>query len=252
MEAGKARVFAVVSWGCAATHWLARTLNAHPDIFCVHAGNFSWHHYGRAPYLDGPEYLTTIREMGSSYGAAGDVHGVDLRTIGAVRKTFGDQFACAIVVREPIARLYSQIALFKANLHTRAWNVDYVQRFIDQGVVLPVDSYENRLTLHGISMLNSIVSEQATARVWRCEDLTTQAETLAAFVTEIAGGSVCVDPGWAQAAIGLPGVHRHANDDNAAPDRRPQDWQIDAIRKIVSPEAWDHYAQLGYVAPDLL
>ena len=252
MEAGKARVFAVVSWGCAATHWLARTLNAHPDIFCVHAGNFSWHRYGRAPYLDGPEYLTTIREMGSSYGAAGDVHGVDLRTIGAVRKTFGDQFACAIVVREPIARLYSQIALFKANLHTRAWNVDYVQRFIDQGVVLPVDSYENRLTLHGISMLNSIVSEQAAARVWRCEDLTTQAETLAAFATEIAGGAVWVDPGWAQAAISLPGVHQHAEGDRAAPDRRPQDWQIDAIRKIVSPQAWDQYAQLGYVTPDFL
>ena len=252
MEAEKPRVFAVVSWGCAATHWLARTLNAHPDIFCVHAGNFSWHHYGRAPYLDGPEYLTTIRAMGSSYAAAGDVHGVDLRTIGAARQTFGDQFACAIVVREPIARLYSQIALFKANLHTRAWNVDYVQRFIDRGVVLPVDSYENRLTLHGISMLNSIVSEQATARVWRCEDLTTEAETLAEFVTEIAGGAVRVDPGWARGVIDLPGIHQHASGDQALPDRRPQDWQIDAIRKIVLPEAWDRYAQLGYVAPDFL
>ncbi len=99
--------------------------------------------------------------MGSSYAAAGDVHGVDLGTIGAARETFGDQFACAVVVREPIARLRSQIALFKSNLHTRAWNVDYVQQFIDQGVVLPVDNYENRLTLHAISMLNSIVTEQA-------------------------------------------------------------------------------------------
>lgn len=252
MEAEKARVFAVVSWGCAATHWLARTLNAHPDIFCVHAGNFSWHHYGRAPYLDGPEYLATIREMGSSYGAAGDIHGVDLRTIGAVRKTFGDRFACAIVVREPIARLYSQIALFQSNLHTRAWNVDYVQRFIDEGVVLPVDNYENRLTLHGISMLNSIVSEQATARVWRCEDLTTRAEALAEFVRAIVGASVRVDPDWAQAAVGLPIVIQHVKSDRPLQDRRPQDWQIDAIRRIVSPQAWDLYAQLGYVAPDFL
>ncbi|HWY72868.1 MAG TPA: hypothetical protein VNW98_04440 [Burkholderiaceae bacterium] len=252
MEADKARVFAVVSWGCAATNWLARALNSHPDIFCVHAGNFYWHHYGRAPYLDGPEYLATIREMGSSYASAGDVHGVDLRAISAIRETFGDQFACAIVVREPIARLYSQVALFKSNLHTRAWNVDYVQRFIDQGIALPVDSYENRLTLHGISMLNSIVTEQATARVWRCEDLTTQPEALAEFVSEITGGSVSVDPGWAQATVALPAVFQHAKSDQPLADRRPQDWQVDAIRKIVLPKAWNLYSQLGYVVPDFL
>ena len=252
MKAEKARVFAVVSWGCAATNWLARALNSHPDIFCVHAGNFYWHHYGRAPYLDGPEYLGTIREMGSSYAAAGDVHGVDLRAVGAARETFGDQFACAIVVREPIARLYSQIALFQSNLHTRAWNVDYVERFIDQGVALPVDNYESRLTLHGVSMLNSIVTEQATARVWRCEDLTTRAEVLAEFVTEIAGSSVRVDPNWAQATVALPAVFQHATDGHLSQDRRPPDWQIDAIRKIVSPRAWDLYSQLGYAAPDFL
>lgn len=252
MEAEKARVFAVVSWGCAATNWLARALNSHPNIFCVHAGNFYWHHYGRAPYLDGPEYLTAIRELGSSYAAAGDVHGVDLRAVGAARETFEDRFACAIVVREPIARLFSQIALFKSNLHTRAWNVDYVQQFIDHGVILPVDNYENRLTLHGISMLNSIVTEQATARVWRCEDLTTQPETLAEFVSEITGGSVSVDPGWARVTVALPAVFQHAKGGQAPRDRQPPDWQIDAIRKIVSPQAWDLYAQLGYVAPDFL
>lgn len=171
-----AHLFSVISWGCAATHWLARALNSHPDIFCVHAGNFSLHQYGRAPYLDGPEYLRVIGALGTSYAAAGDVHGVDIRTIDEARDAFGDQFGCAIVVREPIARLHSQLALFRANLQTRGWNVDHVQHFINRGVVLPVDNYETRLTLHGIWMLNMIVREQATARVWRCEDLTTRAD----------------------------------------------------------------------------
>ena len=98
-----ARLFSVISWGCAATHWLARALNSHSEIFCVHAGNFSLHQYGRAPYLDGPEYLRVIGELGTSYAAAGDVHGVDIRSnTGLCVTPFGDRFGCAVVVREPI------------------------------------------------------------------------------------------------------------------------------------------------------
>lgn len=244
-----ARLFSVISWGCAATHWLARALDSHADIFCVHAGNFSWNQYGRAPYLDGPEYLQVIGQMGCSYAAAGDVHGVNIRTIEAARGSFGGRFGCAIVVREPIARLYSQIALFKANLHTRAWNVDYVQQFIEQGVTLPVDNYENRLTLHGISMLNSIVTEQATARVWRCEDLTTKADALAEFSSEITGGCIPIDLSWASAAVGSPRVEQHASSNPTRAERQLDDWQIDALRKIVSPRAWELYSELGYPLP---
>jgi hypothetical protein len=251
-EADIARLFSVISWGCAATHWLARALNSHADIFCVHAGNFSLHQYGGAPYLDGPEYLRVIGELGTSYAAAGDVHGVDIRTIEDTREAFGDQFGCAVVVREPVARLHSQLALFKSNLQSRAWNIDHVQHFINRGVVLPVDNYENRLTLHGIWMLNMIVREQATARVWRCEDLTVKADALAEFTTEITAGSVPIVPSWASAAVGSPRVVRHASTDRKPADRQLDDWQIDAIRKIVSPQAWDLYSQLGYAAPDFL
>lgn len=247
-----ARLFSVISWGCAATHWLARALNSHSEIFCVHAGNFSLHQYGRAPYLDGPEYLRVIGELGTSYTAAGDVHGVDIRTIQVVRDAFGDRFGCAVVVREPIARLHSQLALFKSNLQSRAWNVDHIQHFVNQGVVLPVDNYETRLTLHGIWMLNMIVRERATARVWRCEDLTTRADVLAEFATELTGGAIPVDLLWARAAIGAPRVEQHASFDRNPADRQFDDWQIEALRKIVSPAAWDLYSELGYPQPDFL
>ena len=32
------QLFAVVSWGCAATRWLAKVLNCHPEILCLHHG----------------------------------------------------------------------------------------------------------------------------------------------------------------------------------------------------------------------
>ena len=39
LDAGSCdRLFAVVSWGAAATMWLAKTLNAHPEMLCLHAG----------------------------------------------------------------------------------------------------------------------------------------------------------------------------------------------------------------------
>lgn len=242
----------MISWGCAATHWLARALNSHADIFCVHAGNFTWHQHGRAPYLDGPEYLRVIGALGTSYAVAGDVHGIDIRTIKETREVFGDQFGCAIVVREPIARLQSQLALFRANLQTRGWNVDHVQHFINRGVVLPVDNYETRLTLHGIWMLNSIIGEHPVAKVWRCEDLTTKANVLAEFATYITGGAVPIDLSWASAAVGSPRVEQHVSTDRRAGYPLFDDWQIEALRKIVEPKAWELYSELGYPLPDFL
>ena len=247
-----ALLFSVVSWGCAATHWLARALNSHAEIFCVHAGNYSFHQYGGAPYLDGPEYLRVIGALGTSYAAAGDVHGVSIGTIKMAQDALGDQFRCAVVVREPMARLHSQLALFKSNLKSRAWNIDHIQHFIDRGVVLPVDNYETRLTLHGIWMLNMIVREQATARVWRCEDLTTKANVLAEFATELTGGAIPVDLPWANAAISSPRVEQHAGADPQPAGRRLDDWQIEALRKIVAPMAWECYSELGYPRPDFL
>jgi hypothetical protein len=251
-EANIARLFSVISWGCAATHWLARALNSHADIFCVHAGNFSLHQYGRAPYLDGAEYLRVIGALGTSYAAAGDVHGVDIHKIQESRDAFGDRFGCAVVVREPLARLRSQLALFKSNLESGTWNVDHVQHFINQGVVLPADNYENRVTLHGIWMLNSIIGEHPVARVWRCEDLTTRADVLVEFATYITGGSVPIDLSWASGAVGSPRIDQHASSDHEAAYRQFDDWQIEALRKIVEPRAWQLYSELGYPLPEFL
>jgi hypothetical protein len=101
-------------------------------------------------------------------------------------------------------------------------------------------------------MLNMIVREQATARVWRCEDLTTKAEALAEFATEITGGSVRIGLSWASAAVGSPRVEQHAGSARRGLDRQLEDWQIDAIRKIVEPKAWELYSELGYPPPDFL
>ena len=243
-------VFAVVSWGCAATQWLARILNSHPNIYCVPAANYFRSHIGGTPYLDGVEYLRVLGTQASAFAAAGDVHGVSAEAVLKLRGAFGNRFGCAVVVREPIARLRSQFALFDRFAGFRSWNVDYVARYADLGTILPVDTYENRLALHGIASLNRIETESALATIWRSEDLTTKGAKLSAFIDEITRGTVRADESWADAAIALPPVPSPPS--RGSPHPQIEDWHIDAIRRIVTPQAWDLYSALGYDRSDFL
>jgi hypothetical protein len=146
---------------------------------------------------------------------------------------------CAILVREPLPRLRSQIALFQKSPVKKAWNVDYVQAVIDQGVHLPQDNIDNRLFLHGANMLNSIIQEETVAPLWRSEGLTTNAAMLARFVEELTRGHVQVEPEWAERGVRRPPTNRHSV--LGAGLRQFESWQIDAINKIVEPRAWRSY-----------
>jgi len=243
-------LFCVVSWGAAATQWLANTLNSHPDIFCVHCANQFWQRLAGARYVDGWQYLRILGSESPASRACGDVHGVSREMIPDLRAKLGNSFNCAIVVREPLARLHSQIALFEKWPVKSAWSVDYVQQFIDQGVRLPEDTMLNRLFLHGVNMLNAIIQEELIAPLWRCEDITADAAMLARFVDELTRGHVQVEPAWAQRAVQAPPSNRHS--DSNASQRHFEAWQIEAIRKIVQPKAWSLYETLGYARPNFV
>ena len=230
-------VFSVVSWGCAATEWLATTLNSHADVLCLHCANLGWSKFGGARRLDGWEYLRVIGVSGRGYRACGDVHGISRESIPDLREKLGLSFNCAILVREPLPRLRSQMALFESSSLKIAWNVDYVQKFVDQSVRLPQDNIDNRLFLHGVNMLNSIIAEKLVAPIWRSEDLTSNVADLVRFVEELTRGEVQAEPEWAERAVRRAPSNRHTGEN--APPRQFEPWQIDAINKIVEPRAWD-------------
>ena len=243
-------LFCVVSWGAAATQWLANTLNAHPDIFCAHCANQFWERLAGARYVDGWQYLRIFGSASPASVACGDVHGVSRETIPDLRAKLEDRFNCAILVREPMPRLQSQMALFENWPVKSAWNVDYVQKFLDQGLRMPEDNVINRLFLHGANMLNSVIQEEPVAPIWRTEDLTGNAAMLSRFIEELTRGRVQVERGWAERIVVRPASNRHS-----APDASPRQfaaWQVDAINKIVEPRAWDIYEKLGYRTPDFV
>jgi hypothetical protein len=242
------QLFAVISWGCAATAWLAAILNRHPDIYCVHATNHHWHVLGNCEVWDGPPYLRIIGSQGHAHIAAGDVHGISRHLVPECRRRFGDKFNAAVVVREPISRLHSQLALYKEFDGLRAWNVDYVDAILARtGIAVAPEDYPSRLFVHAANMLNAVLEEREAGKIYRSEDLTSDPEVLGEFVQEITRGKVSPSSDWLVSALQTEKVNVRA----AKHSRRElNDWQIDVIGKVVDPRAWEIYDSLGYAPPD--
>jgi len=241
------QLFAIISWGCAATAWLATVLNRHPDIYCVHEANQAWHVLGNVARLDGIDYLRVIGKQGHSHLAAGDVHGVSRHLVPECRRTFGDKFNAVVLLREPISRLHSQLALYRDFEGIKAWNLEYLDAVLARtGIVLAPGDYPSRLFVHAVNMLNAVLEEREVGTIYRAEDLTSNPDVLGAFVEEITRGCVSPTAEWLESALQTKKVNIHAG---RHPRCELSDWQIGVIRKIVDPRAWEAYEALGYARP---
>jgi len=244
------QLFYVVSWGCAATAWLATVLNRHPDIYCVHAANLHWHVLGNCEKLDGVPYLRILGSQGHAHVAAGGVHGISRHLVPECRRTFGDKFNAAVVVREPLSRLRSQLALYEDFEPFRVWDTDYLDGLLTRtGIAIAPGDYRSRLFVHAANMLNAILDEQDVGTIYRAEDLTSSREILGEFVEEITCGKISPDSAWLDSALATKKVNVHAG---RHPRRELDEWQMDVIRKVVDPRAWEMYEALGYACPEFV
>src|SRR4029450_3655043 len=199
--------------------------------------------------LDGLAYLRVLRMQSVGYLAAGDVHGVNRMEIPALRTALGDMFGCAVLVREPLARLRSQLALFRQHDFKGWGDLQYVESIAESAGVAPASlTIEQRHFIHGASMLNAILEEREIARVFRSEDLTSDPGMLCDLVTELTRGSVSSAPQWAESAMTIRPANRHA----PASASMLNEWEINVLRSCVKPEAWNAYRALGYRVAILL
>jgi hypothetical protein len=201
------------------------------------------------PRLDGIKYLRIIGAQGYCCKAAGDVHGVSLETVPQIRAVLGARFSCAVVIREPIPRLHSHLGLFAKFKGLHSWNLDHVDPLLGR-LNLPDRSYETRLFVHGVNLLNMITAEFGAAPVYRSEDLTSDPLKLRDFVEFITGGNVKFTDEWVETVLGRPAVNAHQPREQKTRDF--EDWQIGVIRSIVSPEAWRIYSKFGYEVPSFV
>ncbi|MBX3736343.1 MAG: hypothetical protein KF715_06640 [Candidatus Didemnitutus sp.] len=237
------RLFAVVSWGAAGTSWLARALNAHPDIFCVHAAGTMWKIFAGCPPVDGVEYLRIVGAQGYAHACAGDVHGVSRHTIPALRQEFGDRFRSAVLVRDPLPRLRSQLALMNRLRAFQGWDVSHVDMMARTCGFDPTGwSYDERLQFHAANMLNAIVEETAVGPIFRLEDISRSATSLEALLRHLTAGEVTAPMWWAKHVLESRPVNSHASSvSNVALNISPE-----LLRAVLRPEAIKIYCDLGY------
>jgi hypothetical protein len=241
------QAFAVVSWGCAATAWLAKILNSHPEIFCVHALRSYWAMLGDAAGLDDVTYMHVIASQGHAHKAAGDIHGIARSSIPALRQAFGPRFHAVVVVRAPEARLCSLLALFARYRAHQSWDTSFARHLIStHRLRLPTGTYEEELFVHGVNMLNAIVEEQDVGAIYRCEDLTSNAETLGRCIEEVTRGAIQPTRAWLQCAVQYGKINPHRTEMQPPPFT---EWQLEIMHKIVTPQAWEYYGRLGYTLP---
>jgi hypothetical protein len=200
------QLFAVVSWGCAATRWLAKILNAHPEIFCAHALRDHWPGTG----LDDVTYLQVLASQGEVYKAAGDVYGIECASISGLQRVFGQRLQAVVVVHDSAPRLYSQLALFAERLALQPWETGRARQLIaTHGLRLPTGTYEEELLVHGVNMLNAIVEEQEVGTIYRCEDLTANPESLGLCIEELTRGVVSPTQDWLRWAVHCGPINSH-------------------------------------------
>ena len=245
------QLFAIISWGCAATTWLYKVLNAHPEIFCLHALNNIWFSTNRIELekrIDGIKYFQVISKLAHVYKAVGDIHGLSRHHVPELRRVLGDKFNAVVVVREPLPRLKSQVSFFHERQKYNFWNIDYIDDVIkNKGVTLPNDDYEHKLFVHGVNMLNAITQEENVGKIFRSEDLTTNPSILGELIEEISRGKVTTENELLSKMIKIDRINRHATKEFEF-----DDWQIDVIKKVVDEKAWKLYLGLGYDKPNFL
>lgn len=250
--AGAPHLFAVVTWGAAATTWLAKALNSHSEVLCFHHCNVEFLKFNPRVVVDGVDYVAMILAAGEGYQAVGDVHGLTRRDIPVLRSTFGDRLSTAVVVREPIARLRTTLAHFERSgtAHDeryRASVADYIDGVIDAaGITLPGEDFEHKLFVHAVNMLNAIVDERHLGPVYRAEDVTGDHSVFVDLVGHLSGGRVAPHPAWVERTLAMRPVNTHD-----PRDLRLEPWQTDVLESVVTSEAWDAYAELGYPPPKL-
>lgn len=128
------------------------------------------------------------------------------------------------------------------------YNIDYVGDIIkNDNLTLPRNDYGDKLFVHGVNMLNSIVEETNIGKIYRSEDLTTNKSILSEFIDEITRGKIKTDSELLENMLKIDRVNKHVKE-----EIQFDDWQIDVIKSVVSNKAWELYSKLGYDKPNFL
>lgn len=249
------RCFAVVSWGCAATSWLAYALNSHPDIYCVHAATTFWTVLLNFPIPDDADYMMALACQGYAHRLAGDVHGISRHSIPTIKNRLGDRFRAVVVVRDPMKRLLSAYHHLKWRKDRGVHDVngaEYAAHLARRySITVDQEDVDKLLFVEAANMLNAVIDERTVGPIFRIEDLLGIPNVMRAFVDEISAGEVQATEDWIRYVYNLPAINPHANKNSTLHQIQNDADFIEIAKRVVEPQAWMLYQSLGYRVPTL-
>ncbi len=242
------RLFSIVSWGCAGTSWLAKVLNSHRDILCLHDFPIGYRDIEeRNPF----DYMRSLYLTSYAYSLAGDIHGINRDAIPELKNIYGEVFRSAVLVREPYQRLLSMLATVRFN-HGLDNDYSYIDGLAKRLGIEGELTWDNRMFIHSVNMLNAIVDEKKYAgdMIFRMEDLTCDPESLNRLLRHISADQIQPDEKWLSDAVDIPPTHSHRR--HYEKEIILTDEELEMISVILSGEAVREYEKLNYDLSELL
>ncbi|MDC7250239.1 MAG: hypothetical protein PQJ49_10020 [Sphaerochaetaceae bacterium] len=260
-------VFYVTSQGYAGDHWYSwfcKALNAHPEVFAYIANEGSrpkyFHERTRSERPDIVTFTKFISDVGRTYQAVGDCYSYRAHKMQPLVDAYGEDVRWINLVRHPYVWLFFYTRWRATNMRMGAgktkpldheWNI--VQHELYEGLrPYTKDDVAIWAFYRGLTFLNHHMMKDLNVDVQhiKLEDITNSPEYFNKIVAYLTHDRVSFDKStldlvysWLYKPFrGEETVFVTAQDQK----KSFEDWQLEAIDKIVSQEAQNKYKELGY------
>ncbi|MBF0623112.1 MAG: hypothetical protein HQL54_14435 [Magnetococcales bacterium] len=259
-------VFFVTSHGTAGDHWfewLAKALNAHPEIM-IFAGEAVrqkyFHERARNERPDTALFVRFLADLGMPYTAVGDCYSYRAYQLESLSEMFGDQVRFINVVRHPVAWLHFYVSWRCNNMRMPAtittpldheWKVTCHDTFS----ALNLKSYSREdvaiwSAYQGMDILNRMVSDKRVNVNYPLERIVESPDYFQKIISWLTHGRVQFDKERLKQTYARLDVPSRANgviltDLEKERATWPQ-WKEEAWSRIVKPETLAMFEEYGY------
>ncbi len=252
----KRHLFVGYCWGSAGTTWLAKVLNAHPDILALHAPGAAGLDRGdQDSVLSMIDYTFEARDAGGAYSAVGFTHGIGVHMHEQLVECYGGRLRAFVLVRHPLTRARSQASLI-TNLRSRSdhqWHSmeseisESVEGLLELDPTLPTDP-DSTAFYHACRALDRVVFEaKRELPFFKAEELFVDVRRVLDLVDHVSGGDLVGDRSTIELLqSGSIGAHADGPMDPDAIWASLPDHMKLAFSLSLSDEAAELYTNLGY------
>jgi hypothetical protein len=269
---GETCVFYISSHGSAGDHWfdwLARALNAHPDLFIYMGESVRSKYLKERSRKERPDLLAFtefLTDLGKPYQAIGECYAYRAYQLEALAPVHGDRVRFVNVVRHPYCWLSAYVSWRCTNMGMppgqtlsvdHEWNVTRHDEFKALGLQpYTREQIDVWASLQGMHILNRMISDAAPGvHNVRLEKLVEDRDTLNETIGLLTHGRVKFERplldliyGWTQTPFRVGG---RVLDDPAKERAAWPEWKVRAFGKLVEPRVRRMFEGFGYdLGPD--